>query len=245
MERPIEPSPEEFSVPRRDISTVPDFNNSKKIMAWCAFGLITAAEIAQGLSISVADWGKNFVGYVTAGFFEALIGFIPASILSLLLCFLFDRALRLAWPRYKRLSQYRKAIREYRQRSSAYQLWVRQQTEQYWKSLSGIAFEHAVGALFQKAGFHVRKTPATGDGGVDLILERSGRRTVVQCKAHASKVGISTARELVASMIDFKAQEGIIAARSGVTKPVQDYIVGKNIEVFDLSRIIELQRQFG
>jgi hypothetical protein len=46
-------------------------------------------------------------------------------------------------------------------------------------------------------------------------------------------------------MIDFKAQEGIIAATSGVTKPVLEYITGKNIEIFDIGRILELQRQLG
>ena len=65
----------------------------------------------------------------------------------------------------------------------------------------------------------------------------------MQCKARASKVGISTARELVASMIDFKAEAGIIAVTSGVTKPVLDYIAHKNIEIYDLGRIIELHRR--
>ena len=245
MERPSEPSPDQFGVARRDLGVIPDFGDSPRIMGRCAAAFVATAELAQALSISAADWGRNFVGYIVVGFLEALVGMLPAGLLSLLACFLFDQALRLVWPRYDRLALFRKAQKEYRARLSDYQLWVRHQTEQYWRSLSGIAFEHALGRLLRKAGFQVQQTPATADGGVDLILERNGRRTVVQCKAHASKVGIGTARELVASMIDFNAHEGIIAATSGVTKPVQAYIAGKNIEVYDISRIIDLQRQFG
>jgi hypothetical protein len=85
----------------------------------------------------------------------------------------------------------------------------------------------------------------TGDGGVDLILRKSDRITVVQCKAHGKKIPIGVARELIASMQDFNAHDAIIACLEGVTKPVQQYIATKPIRVIDVHGILSLQKSIS
>jgi HJR/Mrr/RecB family endonuclease len=99
--------------------------------------------------------------------------------------------------------------------------------------------------LFALMGYAVTPTPSTGDGGVDLILQMDGKRTVVQCKAHTKRIPISVARELAASMRDFNADKAIIACLDGVTKPVAEYIKNKQISVLDLKAIVALQRERG
>jgi restriction system protein len=94
-------------------------------------------------------------------------------------------------------------------------------------------------------GYDVSHTPRTGDGGVDLLARKNGRLTVVQCKAHNKRIPIGVARELAASMSDFKASDAIIACYEGVTKPVEEYIKGKRISVLALPQIVELQRLHG
>ena len=94
-------------------------------------------------------------------------------------------------------------------------------------------------------GYDVKITSITGDGGVDLILRKDGILTVVQCKAHNKRIPIGVARELRSSMLDFKADNAIIACFEGATKPVTEYIKDKAITVLDLNSILALQKQYG
>lgn len=48
-----------------------------------------------------------------------------------------------------------------------------------------IGFEKYCADLFRARGFHVQETPPTRDGGFDLVLERRGKRYLVECKCYA------------------------------------------------------------
>ncbi len=91
-------------------------------------------------------------------------------------------------------------------------------------SLGGIEFEEELGALFRQLGYRVERTPTSGDQGVDLILRKDGRTTVVQCKAHSSPVGPAIARELLGSMVAFRADDAILACTGGFTKSVWEFV---------------------
>ncbi len=62
------------------------------------------------------------------------------------------------------------------------------------KQIDGISwqqFEILMGEHFRQQGFKVRETEQGADGGVDLVLERSGEKFLVQCKHwKAYKVGV-------------------------------------------------------
>lgn len=66
--------------------------------------------------------------------------------------------------------------------------------EQYWESLGGIEFEQELGRLYRARGYDVRTTPTSGDQGIDLILRKNGKTTVVQCKAHKRPAGPAMVR---------------------------------------------------
>jgi HJR/Mrr/RecB family endonuclease len=116
------------------------------------------------------------------------------------------------------------------------------QQEAWWRGLSGRSFENELARVLRWQGYQVATTPITGDGGVDLILRKNGMVTVVQCKAHKKRIPIGVARELVASIQDFKAHNAIIATLEGVTGPVRAYIANKPIQVLNLRDILLLQR---
>ena len=61
-------------------------------------------------------------------------------------------------------------------------------------------FEMLVGEAFRRRGYTVAETGGGGaDGGVDLVLKRSGEKFLVQCKQwKAFKVGVTTIREYMA-----------------------------------------------
>jgi restriction system protein len=88
----------------------------------------------------------------------------------------------------------------------------------------------------------VQRTPGSGDAGIDIILQRSGKTTVVQCKQTKNPVGPAVARELYGALIASKADDGILAVTGGVTSGVHQFFVGKPLRVMGLLEIIGLQR---
>jgi len=205
-----------------------------------SFFLIFGREIHFNFPSIVGFFAFGFVSVIPFGILLAILGPIEKKLYSV---FSAD---------FKRYCAYRRACetyqqnkREYDQRVSAYNHEVSKRQEGYWRALSGMAFESELGKLFSLMGYVVKLTPSTGDGGVDLILQMDGKRTVVQCKAHNKRIPIIVARELAASMRNFQADEAIIACLDGVTKPVAQYIKNKHISVLDLKAIVTLQRQHG
>lgn len=146
-------------------------------------------------------------------------------------------------PVFDRAVEYRQALAQYDKVLSEYAAWLEACKRDYWLSLSGRAFEAELAKLFRRMGMTVKETPVTGDGGVDLILTSGFEKAVVQCKAHGKKIPIGVARELAASMVDFKAHCGIIACFHGVTKPVRQYTADKHILVLDLNMILQFQSE--
>ena len=81
-----------------------------------------------------------------------------------------------------------------------------------WATLDGVGFERAVARIYKEEGFDVEFTPRTNDKGVDLILRKSGKVFIVQCKAYARNVGVSAVRELVGVHASWpNAEEAILS----------------------------------
>jgi HJR/Mrr/RecB family endonuclease len=259
--KPQAPIPEHFGTTGAEVArTTRYFPWDQRLFFWCWAILFVACGLRMASELGANE--KNFGGFVSVVIVAALTAFAVTGVL-LAGCFALQRVLVSTWPQYRRVAQFHAAqakyrgdfaeynasvlrqLAEYNRQLAEYNARVLREKEQFWRSLDGISFERELGQLFRKLGYQVTTTSHTADGGVDLILERSGQRIVVQCKSHASKVGIGTARELVASIIDFRAQKGILAVTSGVTRPVADYVKGRNIEIYDLHHIISLQREHG
>ena len=58
-----------------------------------------------------------------------------------------------------------------------------------WEKMDGQEFEVATGKLFKRQGYSIEYTPASNDGGIDLILKKGDERIGVQCKAYGKNVG--------------------------------------------------------
>ena len=143
------------------------------------------------------------------------------------------------------LAVYERELAEYDRSVEAKAEWDLALKASHWRSLDGFAFEREMANLFREMDYRVATTPRTGDGGVDLVLMNGTEKTVVQCKAHNTKIPIGTLRELSAVRDDFGADRAILACFEGVTKPAADYIKDKPIEVLDVNDIVLLRRQRG
>ena len=80
-----------------------------------------------------------------------------------------------------------------------------QTTDQFVERLRCIdwfQFEQLVALVYRKQGYVVsRRGGANPDGGIDLVTEKSGTRTAVQCKHWKNRdVGVKTIREFLGAL---------------------------------------------
>lgn len=66
-------------------------------------------------------------------------------------------------------------------------------------NMSGEAFEELLKAHFERLGYKVALTPQSNDYGADLVLQKGGKKTIVQAKRHKAKIGNKAIQEIVAA----------------------------------------------
>jgi hypothetical protein len=107
----------------------------------------------------------------------------------------------------------------------------------WWKRLDGVQFETAVATLFAEWGYEVEATPYSGDGGVDLILRRSGLMGIVQCKAVGARIGVATVREFIGAKLQYpEIEETWIVSLCGFTKGARGLAAHHRIRLYSISQ---------
>lgn len=115
-------------------------------------------------------------------------------------------------------------------------------------TLDGITwqeFELLVGEGFRRQGYTVTETGGGGaDGGVDLVLSKTGEKFLVQCKQwRALKVGVTVVRELFGVMAARGATGGFVVTSGRFTDEARAFSKGRNIELLDGPELLKLIRQ--
>lgn len=142
-----------------------------------------------------------------------------------------DRLARMLDPRVRRYEAFKAATDAFDAALKNAEEQELRTRERFWLSLSGHQFELELADLFKRLGYVVERTPGSRDHGVDLILRRGGRTTVVQCKRHTQPVGPAVARELYGTLVASKADEGILATVGGATSGVHAFFSDKPLRV--------------
>ncbi len=184
----------------------------------CAFAVAAVAAI------------EGFRSEGAAGILWGWYGLIGGTIIGTLLRDRLVALLDSRVPRYLRYEEARKA----------FEAWQTRTLTEFWLSLSGHAFERELAAVFERAGFDVTRTPGSGDGGIDIILRRGGKTSVVQCKHSKNPIGPSAARDLYGALTHCGAHYGILAVTGTVTSGVHDFFRGKPLRVMPLNEIMAL-----
>ncbi len=106
-------------------------------------------------------------------------------------------------------------------------------------------FERLVSEAFRRQGYTVEETGLGGaDGGIDLILRRNGKRTLVQCKQwKRDKVPVNVVREMYGLLAHHGADEVRIATLGGYTPDATRFAAGKPIELIDGATLLAMIRQ--
>ena len=112
------------------------------------------------------------------------------------------------------------------------------------RSLGWKEFEELLGEAYRRDGYSVVENDHAGpDGGVDLLLKKSGNTYVVQCKQwRDAKVGVSIVREMFGVMHHQNAT-GVIIVTSGMfTQEARNFANGKPIDLVEGSQLAEFIR---
>lgn len=112
------------------------------------------------------------------------------------------------------------------------------------RTIDWFQFEKLVERIYIKLGYAVtRRGGANPDGGIDLIVEKDGERSAVQCKHWRTwNVGVKSVREFLGALTDAGIQKGIFITLAGYTGEAKQLAAKHGIEIVneaDLAQIIE------
>lgn len=117
-----------------------------------------------------------------------------------------------------------------------------QKTLETLRATSWKDFEILVAEAYCRQGFAVDYSLGTGpDGGVDLVLRKDGRTSLVQCKQwKVFAVGAPVIRELFGILAANGADEAIIVTTGRFTGEARAFAAGKPIRLLDGPQLLEL-----
>ena len=106
--------------------------------------------------------------------------------------------------------------------------------------MSPVDFEDWVAGVFRQQGYAVETTPLTGDQGADLILNRKGRRVVVQVKFWKGRVGNDAVQQAIAAKLYYRATEAWCATNSVFTKSARSLAAASNVRLIESDELREM-----
>ena len=103
-------------------------------------------------------------------------------------------------------------------------------------------FEILVAEAYRRQGYQVEYSLGQGaDGGVDLVLKKADRTSLVQCKQwKVFSVGAPVIREMFGLMTAEHADEAIIVTSGKFTRDAQAFAAGKPIRLIDGPQLLAL-----
>lgn len=85
--------------------------------------------------------------------------------------------------------------------------------------MQGVQFENFLDSIFTCLGYKVKHTRATGDFGVDLILQNDKERIIVQAKRYSKKVSVNAVQEISAARDYYSIHNAWVVTNNYFTNP--------------------------
>jgi len=114
----------------------------------------------------------------------------------------------------------------------------RHRLEEFWIALSWRDFEREVASHLRTLGLDAVPTPASGDKGIDILLNGPHGRGGVQCKKHAKPIGPGPVRELIGAVAGAGLKFGAMVSLSGYTSGAVDTAGAAGIRLLSLDDLI-------
>lgn len=111
---------------------------------------------------------------------------------------------------------------------------------QSYRHLSPHAFEQLTADYYRKAGYSVELvgTPGQADGGIDVIVRKGGKTTLVQCKHWRSNIGVAIVREMYGLLHHHGADAAAVISTGKISPDARDFAQGKPIELIDGDKLL-------
>ncbi|MDR7240476.1 restriction endonuclease [Neobacillus drentensis] len=106
-------------------------------------------------------------------------------------------------------------------------------------SMDGIRFEYYLKELYLSRGYGAEVTNASGDYGADLLLNKDGKKIVVQAKRYSKDVGIKAVQEVIGAKSYYKADEAWVVSNRYFTKAAKDLAQKGNVLLVDRDTLID------
>lgn len=134
--------------------------------------------------------------------------------------------------------------------SSATRQWLQRQLLEQEKRLDSIrelswqAFETLIGEAFRRQGYSVTQHGGAAPGGsIDFVVEKAGRKSVVQCRQwQARQVDVTLVRELHGSMTAEGADEAILVTCGDYAGDARAFARGKPIRLINRELLLGMIR---
>lgn len=202
--------------------------------------------ISKSLSYSDKKTLIFFTIFVTPCCFPLLI--MPIVFLNYLIRIVFVvNYLQISnkYPTYEQLNK----IKKYEELKVAYDEMLREMAaeeerkrREFWIKMDAREFEYEIASLYSVMGYKVDVTPCTGDGGVDIWLEKDGNKIAVQCKRYSGAVGPSVVRSLYGVMVHTNASQGIVVTTGTFTDGAYRFAQLKPIKLVDIDGILDMEK---
>ena len=113
------------------------------------------------------------------------------------------------------------------------------------RAMSWRKFEMLAGEAFRRQGYAIQETGLGGaDGGIDLILRKDGKTTLVQCKQwKKQRVDVKVVREMFGLLAHHGAAAVKIVAVGDYTADAQRFAQGKPIELIHGEALLAMVRE--
>ncbi len=115
----------------------------------------------------------------------------------------------------------------------------------YWlRGLKPDEFEDYIAELFKKFGYQTKKVGQTNDHGIDIILEKDGQTSYIQCKKFITTIVSSSAmRDFYGAIINLRATgKSYFVTTNAFTLEAEKFAEGKPIELVDRFKLVKYIR---
>jgi restriction system protein len=102
-------------------------------------------------------------------------------------------------------------------------------------------FERYVARLFRRKGYRVKLRGRSGDQGVDLeVVQRSGKRAVVQCKRYQRTISPDIVRDLYGTLLHEKVAHAFLVTTADISAASRQWAAGKPITLIDGETLVRI-----
>ncbi|MCX4361908.1 MAG: restriction endonuclease [Clostridia bacterium] len=105
--------------------------------------------------------------------------------------------------------------------------------------MTGEQFEIFMEDYFIKQGFKVKRTPLSGDYGIDLIIENDFSKIGIQAKCYSNKITASAVQEAVAGLRHYGLSSGMVVTNNYFQPAAIQLAKENSITLWDRNMLIK------